>query len=147
MNISNTDSTIDTLTLISEFEDYKDEKATLEATIEEIEDQIREENAEGEDVSELENDLQKAQEELQELEDDAQGLEDFYNEAEGYCEDFQYGAPLIHEDYFEEYMDQMLEDLGEIPDVPSYITITIDYDALREDYTTISFDGQEYLCR
>jgi len=54
---------------------------------------------------------------------------------------------LIHEDYFEEYMDQMLEDLGEIPDVPSYITITIDYDALREDYTTISFDGQEYLCR
>jgi hypothetical protein len=49
---------------------------------------------------------------------------------------------------FEEYMDEMLEDCGDIPrDIPSYIRIEIDYDLLKTDYSEIEIDGETYLFR
>ena len=51
---------------------------------------------------------------------------------------------------FEEYMDELLEDCGDIPKwdkLPSYVRITIDYDQLKWDYTTIEIDGDDYLYR
>ncbi len=45
-------------------------------------------------------------------------------------------------------MDELLEECGDIPrDLPSYLTITVDYDALKQDYTTIDFDGVTFLIR
>ena len=45
-------------------------------------------------------------------------------------------------------MDEMLEDCGDIPrDLPSYLTIMVDYDALKQDYTALDFDGQTYYVR
>jgi hypothetical protein len=59
-----------------------------------------------------------------------------------------YPVTLIHENYFESYMDDMLEDIGDIPkDLPSYLTITVDYDALKQDYQECEFDGQTYYYR
>lgn len=64
------------------------------------------------------------------------------------CDDWQYGETLIHRDYFETYMDDMVADCYETPkDMPYWMTITLDYDALEQDYTSVSFNGQEFLIR
>ena len=59
-----------------------------------------------------------------------------------------YPVTLIRYSYFESYMDEMLEDCGELPkDLPSYLSITVDYDALKMDYSTVEIDGIEYYYR
>jgi len=59
-----------------------------------------------------------------------------------------YPVTLIRHDYFETAMDELLEDIGDLPrDLPSYLTITVDYDALKQDYSTVDYDGVEYLYR
>lgn len=68
-------------------------------------------------------------------------------ECEG-IDDWEYGVGLIHEDYFEQYMDEMLEDCGSLPkNIPCYLSITVDYDALKMDYTEVDFAGAIYYIR
>lgn len=55
---------------------------------------------------------------------------------------------LTHENHFETAMDEMVADCYEIPkDLPSFMTIVLDYDALKEDYTEITFEGETYYYR
>lgn len=69
-------------------------------------------------------------------------------ECEDYAPDWTYGTTLIHRDHFKQYMDEFIQDCYEIPkDLPSFMIITVDYVALEEDYTSVDFDGQEYLIR
>lgn len=70
------------------------------------------------------------------------------DEAEGYSPDWQYGATLIRESYFEQAMDEMIADCYELPkDLPFWMTISYDYDALKQDYTEVDFGGVTYLVR
>lgn len=70
------------------------------------------------------------------------------NEASQYSSDWEYGETLIHRDYFEEYMDEMVEDCYDLPkDLPYWMSIKLDYVVLEQDYTSVDFDGQEYLIR
>lgn len=69
-------------------------------------------------------------------------------ECNSLAEDWGYGETLIHRDYFEKYMDEMVVDCYEIPkNLPYWMSITLDYDALEQDYASVDFDGQEYLIR
>ena len=75
-------------------------------------------------------------------------LQDLAEECEQYSSDWIYGETLIHRDYFEQYMDEMVEDCYEVPkDMPYWMSITIDYHALEQDYVSVDFDGEEYLIR
>lgn len=61
-----------------------------------------------------------------------------------------YPLTLIKESYFEEYCEQLLEDIGDIPrDIPSYIVIDWEKtaDNLRVDYSYVSFFDEDYLYR
>lgn len=59
-----------------------------------------------------------------------------------------YPASLIRDDYFETAMDELLEDIGDLPrDLPGYLKITVDYDALRMDYSSVDVDGTKYWWR
>ncbi len=59
-----------------------------------------------------------------------------------------YPLIFIRDDYFETYMDEMLEDIGDLPrDLPGYLTITVNYDALQSDYTAFDLDGCAYWAR
>lgn len=59
-----------------------------------------------------------------------------------------YPVTLIHESAFEEQMDQMIEECYELPkDLPFWMTISYDYDALKMDYTSVDFAGETYLIR
>lgn len=87
-------------------------------------------------------------------EDDISHLEsitNFCDELEDYG-DFKYGEVIIHEDYWVEYCEELCKDLGEIPSkLPWYIENHIDWDGvadeLKIDYTTATYDGDEYYMR
>lgn len=82
------------------------------------------------------------------LADEYKTLKALTEECEQYASDWAYGEQLIHRDYFEQYMDEMIEDCYELPqDLPYWMSIKLDYDALEQDYTSVDFDGEEYLIR
>ena len=58
-----------------------------------------------------------------------------------------YPATLISESYFNEYMDDMVADCYGLPELPSFMTITLDYHALLMDYTSIELNGITYYYR
>lgn len=63
-----------------------------------------------------------------------------------------YGPTLISEDHFVDAMKQDMEDFGYISsDVPWFITNNIDWDGvaddLKSDYTSVTFDGEDYYIR
>jgi hypothetical protein len=61
-----------------------------------------------------------------------------------------YPDTLIRDSYFETAMDELLEDIGEMAPfdkIPSYIKITVDYDALQMNYTSTEYDGTTYWYR
>jgi hypothetical protein len=59
-----------------------------------------------------------------------------------------YPVTLIRDSYFETAMDELLEDIGNLPkDLPCYLKVTVDYDALQMDYTSTEIDGETYWYR
>jgi len=59
-----------------------------------------------------------------------------------------YPVTLIHESYFETSMEELVADCYEIPkDLPSFMTITLDYDMLKQDYSEVEFEGETYYYR
>lgn len=59
-----------------------------------------------------------------------------------------YPMTLIRESHFEAAMDEMLEDCGDLPkNLPSYLSITVDYGALKMDYTSCEIEGADYWYR
>jgi len=65
--------------------------------------------------------------------------------------DWEYGEALIHTDYFVTYAQELAEDCCDLPSPNQWPASCIDWDqAARElelDYTTINFDGTDYLIR
>ena len=80
-------------------------------------------------------------------------LTNLLDELKGYGGDGQwrgdwYPATLISRGYFKQAMDEMVADIGEMPkNIPSYMTITLDYKALQSDYSSVEFGGETYWYR
>jgi hypothetical protein len=62
-----------------------------------------------------------------------------------------YGVALIPEDDFEDYAQQLAEEIGAIDPNANWPLSCIDWSQaaheLRQDYTSVAFDGVDYLCR
>ena len=97
-------------------------------------------------VEELESSIQDYENEDGDLElhdehvyqkEELEELRGVLSELAGYGGDEQfegdwYPVTLIRDSYFETAMDELLEDIGDIPrDLPCYLTITVDYVALK----------------
>ena len=69
------------------------------------------------------------------------------------CEDYgdwSYGATLVAWSYWEEYVSQLCEDIGDLPrNMPDYIVIDwqATADNIAQDYTEVDFDGESYYIR
>ena len=66
--------------------------------------------------------------------------------------EFEHGVTLIDEDDFEEYCEDLVLDIGDLPsDLPGYIKNNIDWggvaDDLKQDYSETEFRGTTYLYR
>ena len=62
--------------------------------------------------------------------------------------DWGYNTLIINSSHFEDYMDETIADCYELPkDLPTWMIITYDYEALRTDYTEATVSGQTLLIR
>ena len=136
----NTDDTIDSRDIIARLEELQSEKDDLTLAVTDL------------DPQEEPEELDEAVTALAVWEDDNgeeyEALKALNEEGEDYSSDWRYGAQLIRESYFEEAMDEMVSECYELPkNLPFWMTITYDYDALRQDYTEIDFGGVAYFVR
>lgn len=70
------------------------------------------------------------------------------DQGESESSDWAYGEQLIRHDYFKQAMDEMVADCYTLPkDLPFWMSITYDYDALKQDYAEIDYDGVTYYIR
>jgi len=90
--------------------------------------------------------------ELESLENDRDELETLQKLAEEAASaNWEYGEVLIRETYFEEYAQELAEDIGAINRDSNWPNNCIDWkQAARElqmDYTPVDFDGIDYFIR
>lgn len=73
------------------------------------------------------------------------------DEAEGYAPDWQHGATLIRDSYFEDYARELAEDIGAIDRNATWPLYCIDWEQaardLKMDYTSVEFGGVAYWFR
>ena len=140
--IDNTDDTIDSRDVITRIEE-------LESDYQDLEDQRDE--TEGDDARMTERN--ELDEKIKEWKIGSDGLElealkDLASQGENSADDWGHGVQLIRDSYFEQAMDEMVSECYEPPkDWPFWMTITYDYDALKQDYTSVDFDGETYWVR
>jgi hypothetical protein len=102
-------------------------------------------------IAELEEEIELA-DDTDDMDDEREELETLKNLAEQ-CEgygDWEYGEGLIRRSYWEEYVEELLKDCGDLPqDIPWYIAIDWETTArnIEADYMPVDFDGVEYLMR
>jgi DNA repair exonuclease SbcCD ATPase subunit len=167
-SISNSDDTIDSRDVIERIEELEAEREALAETLEETRSAHEEAEAaqaavnEGDEeadhdlaskLDDLTTKLEQAQHELTEWDDEngdeLKSLKALQEEAEGYC-DWTNGAQLIRDSHFTEAMQELCEDIGDLPkDIPGYLVIDWDATAsnLRADYTSVEFGGVTYWVR
>lgn len=117
-------------------------------------------------IDELENDLQGTYEtddiegmnfdtwlSIQDTEDlrELSMLRKLADECEGYADDWQHGASLIRDSYFQKYAEQFADDIGAIDRNATWPCNCIDWERatheLQMDYTSVDFDGVTYWVR
>jgi len=152
--VSNNDDVIDSRDVISRIEELESEREDLVNALEEAETALNEAEEDAENMGELEDTIDNARGELSDWDDDnadeLKALQDLQEETEGYCSDWSYGASLIRDDYFEQYCQELVQDVGDLPNgIPSYIVIDWEAtaDNIKQDYTSVDFDGVTYWVR
>lgn len=74
-----------------------------------------------------------------------------HDEGSDSISDWSYGEQLIRDSYFEEYAQQLAEEIGAIDDNAVWPQTCIDWEQaareLRYDYTSLDFDGITYWAR
>ena len=118
-------------------EDYEDKQIDTDDKLEAIADKENE-------IQECEFEYDRYSEEFAELESLKEEIES--NSDEG----FECGIQLIHENYIDDYLDELLEDCGYLPkDLPHWIKIDwqATYDNMKEDYNEIELNGNTFYVR
>ena len=136
--ISNIDDVIDSRDVIARIEELESERADLVSEAEDYTNAAADES----------KDALKAWDE--ENAEELKALKGLASEAEGYSDDWEYGATLVRGSYFVDYCRELVSDIGDIPkEIPSYIEIDWDATAanIMADYTSADFDGVTYYVR
>lgn len=162
--ISNDDDTIDSRDIVARIEELESEREELSDAVdckaeglEEIKNEVPEEGQEEAHQQKVEAAEGEHNDAIADLEiwDDDEGkelkaLKELVEEAEGYSDDWRHGAVLVRDSYFEEYAQQLCEDIGDMPrDFPDYIVIDWEATAenIQQDYTSVDYDGVTYWVR
>jgi hypothetical protein len=78
-------------------------------------------------------------------------LKEFVADGESYAEDWLYGATFIADSYFEEYAQELAEDIGAVNRNVEWPYTCIDWERaareLKSDYTAVEIDGATYWVR
>jgi hypothetical protein len=163
--ISNTDNVLDSRDIIARIEYLESERESLTDEVDTAQDAL--DDLDSDDFVEVsafeqaEEDakdaLVTAQANVKDWDESDEGqelakLKAFAEEAESSSSDWTYGATLIHEDYFEDHARELAEDLGYYNSKNERWPYTcIDWaqaaEELKQDYTSVDFDGETYWVR
>lgn len=158
-DIDNRQDVMDSRDVIERHDEMTSERGDLESRVEECTETLEELVAAEEGENELQaaqDDLDAAREALKEWDADNgeefKALSDFVKEGENSAEDWNHGATLVRDSYFEEYARDLAEDLNgkAIRDAVWPFNCINWEDAaeeLKQDYSCVTFDGVEYWVR
>ena len=83
--------------------------------------------------------------------DELAALKALADQGEEWAEDWEYGAALIRDSYFEDYARELAEEIGAVDRTASWPNSCIDWERaaneLKQDYTSITFAGVDYWVR
>lgn len=108
------------------------------------------------ELEETANDAELDSDERDAAREDREAAEEEYNALTNLWDtesdsEWEWGATLIHTDYFEEYARELADELGYIDREASWPVRHIDWEAaaneLAMDYHEVEFDGATYLVR
>lgn len=73
------------------------------------------------------------------------------DEFDGYCDDWKYGVTIIRDTYFEEYAEELANDVCEMPKDLHWPFTCIDWEQaakeLQQDYTSADYEGVTWWAR
>lgn len=148
--ITNREDVIDSRDIIDRIEYLEDERTTLSDKVDEAQEGM-------DDEGPTTNALKDAQTALADWDESDEGqelkaLEALQDEAEGYSSGWRHGATLIRDSYFTEYAEDLASEVTEYnPNKVSWPFTCIDWekaaDELKQDYTSVDFDGVDYWIR
>ena len=134
--------------------DTRDLSKRREELKEEILDSFLENFPHYQEMTESFEDIRFEEEEIQswkeDFEDELTEIEEIDTIENELGSEFDYGVALVDVDDFEEYVEDLLDELGYIPkDFPSWIEIDWEATAnnVRQDYTEVEYQGNSYLGR
>ena len=162
--ISNTDNVLDSRDIIARIEYLESERESLTDAVDTVQETLDDLDASDfEEVSEFEeaeqttkDELATAQANVKDWDESDEGqeltkLKAFAEEAESSSSDWTYGATLIHEDYFEDYARDLAAEGDYDMKNERWPYTCIDWaqaaDELKQDYTSVDFDGETYWVR
>lgn len=157
-DISNSDDIIDSRDVIARIEELESELETLTDAVDEARRGVDEPDLDGDDrpleeiVEEAQETLASAQTNLAdwEGEEELKILKALAEQGEDSA-DWNYGETLIRDSYFEEYAEQLADDIGAIDRNARWPVNCIDWgkaaDELKQDYIEVDFDGEAYWIR
>ena len=144
--ISNSEDFMDSRDIIERIEELEAERAALTDEIDEI---AERDGDEGRALDEAKSALG-----TWDAGDEAAKLKillALQNEAQGYAPDWRHGATLIRDTYFTEYAKELAHDTCEMGKASDWPFRHIDWEAaaeeMKQDYTSVSFDGVDYWIR
>lgn len=157
--ITFTEDILDSRDIQARFDELDEEKDDLQDAITELDEELAGMDEDDEDYKSnketLEEELIDAEKELEEWiadnEEEYELLKEVVDRFGGYG-DWDYGETLIHESYWTEYVKQLLEDTGDIPEnLPWYIADNIHWDGvaydIATDYMSETINGYTYYMR
>ena len=125
-----------------------------EALKQEILDSFLENFPHYEEMTESFEDIRFEEEEIESwkeyFEDELKEIEEIDDVENELGSEFEYGVSLVDVDDWEEYVKELLEDIGYIPkDFPSWIEIDWESTSnnVKVDYTEVTYQGNSYLGR
>lgn len=140
----------DSRDLAERLNELEGERESLEQDVTDAEDEIADDDSD-EDMATRQSNLVAAQEALGEFDDESgDELRILQKLRDEIGSEFDHGETIISESKWPEYVQELCEDIGDIPrDMPSYIVI--DWDAtgenLKVDYGEIEIGGETYFFR
>jgi hypothetical protein len=160
-DIENHEDQISVEDITDRVDDLKGERESLADAVEDAEtDMTFASHGDGDETGELAETLATAKQALADWDasDDAAELKllsGLLDQMKGYGGNHQwegdwYPDYLIRRSYFVDYVEELVKDIGDMPDhVASYIAIDWQKtaDNVEQDYSTIDYDGVEYLYR
>lgn len=142
--------------IIDAVDEIKEIIAELESEKENL---FQEEQPEGweQSIEGIEIEIEAKLEEIEKEEQDSENkneldsLISLAEEGENASSDWQYGATLIRDDYFEDYARELAEDTGRYSSDEPWPLCCIDWEKaanlLKMDYTEVDYDGVSYWVR